>query len=49
MAPKWSLSLVVALLLFAAAPPLGWPVASSTTTEHPIPDPCERAPRLPFC
>ena len=21
----------------------------SPTTEHPMPDPCERAPNLPFC
>ena len=50
---RWYVRLFVALLL--ALPP-AQPVLSQTpppkpkpTTGTPMPDPCERAPNLPFC
>ena len=49
MTPSRYVSLVVALLALPPAPLAAAQAPPSPTTEHPMPDPCERAPNLPFC
>ncbi|HET6521316.1 MAG TPA: hypothetical protein VFG47_16075 [Geminicoccaceae bacterium] len=49
MISRWYVGLFVALLALPPAPLVLWQSQPSPTTGNPMPDPCERAPNLPFC